>query len=129
MDDVTPGQPLFKGHPDRRAHPRMLCRGLVTANIQHSGPAQPVRDLSLSGFSVETPARLEPATLHHCAFHPDSGKPIAMLVQVARSDRQPGAPQYVTAFRFSLFEPDGQQRRDDLMSRFVRRAGFNRAAG
>jgi hypothetical protein len=129
MREVTTNKPWLSGHRDRRQSPRLVCRGLVTADLQRSGKHLTVKDLSLAGFTVETPMHFDLDTLHHCSLHPDDGRAITMLVQVARSERVHGAPYFVTAFKFSLYEADGRDRLNELMTRFARRAGFDQAAG
>ncbi|HUF47583.1 MAG TPA: PilZ domain-containing protein [Vicinamibacterales bacterium] len=129
MEDKTSNKPWLHGHHDRRESPRLTCRGLLTADLQRAGDHRTVRDVSLSGFAVETPTQFEADTLHHCALHPDDGRPVALLVQVARSDRSHDDGHFVTGFKFSLFEEDGRERLNELMARFVRRAGLGQAAG
>ena len=129
MREVTSNKPWLGGSRDRRQSPRLACRGVLTAELRTFGDRVPIQNLSLSGFSLATPSRLEPDTLYHCALHPDEGAAIALLVQVARSDRVPGESGYVTAFKFSLYEADGRERLNELMARFARRIGFSQAAG
>lgn len=114
---------------ERRQSPRVRVLGQLRAALREFQSSAPVRDLSASGFAIESAQRFEPGTLHHCDFQPNHGLPVGLLVQVVRSDITPGEQTYVTGFRFSMIEADGRQRVDQLIDSVAAGLGFGQAAG
>jgi c-di-GMP-binding flagellar brake protein YcgR len=114
---------------DRRQSPRIRVQGQLRADLRESHQSAPVRDLSAGGFAIESADRFEPGTLHHCDFQPSHGQPVALLVQVVRSDITPGEGTYVTGFRFSMIEADCRQRVNQLVDSVADGLGFGQATG
>ena len=92
------------GVPERRRHSRFPVAGRLAGNLLNIDLPFQVQDMSLGGFSISTPARLEPGTQHEARFLTAGDRStvvharVANLRTVTASD---GAPSFVVGFAFA----------------------------
>ena len=120
-----PDSPRGIGSPaysrDRRLSPRIRASAVLLIDLRRSGQPVPVQDVSVSGFAIESPAPIEPGTMHRSTLIPKQGEPVTVLAQAVRSDRAPGTSHYVVGFRFSMMEVSVRQQVNQVIEAVARR--------
>jgi hypothetical protein len=93
----------YSGSRSRRRHPRLEVLNRVEGRLVPSDLAIVVRDISLGGFSAESPVAFPPRTRHHFRFTSRSG-PVVQLEASSIHCRLVAANElgqrYITGFEF-----------------------------
>ncbi|HUL74588.1 MAG TPA: PilZ domain-containing protein [Vicinamibacterales bacterium] len=103
MDDLVRLPGLASTSSDRRRALRLeVLNRLHARAITHDRPVI-VREISLGGFSIESPLSFSPGSEHQFEFGIDGGVPVTLKARAAHCRRLPGAADvatYIAGFAF-----------------------------